>query len=82
MSNNQFEALIYRITGDVVSDKITVSTEVGTTYNFIESLPHQPITFDVAKNAKHISYQDAVAKVLIEKEKITEDEFNKVFKEN
>lgn len=63
MSNNQFEALIYRITGDVVSDKITVSTEVGTTYNFIESIPHLPITFDIAKNAKHISYQDAVAKV-------------------
>jgi len=63
MPNNQFEALIYRITGDVVSDKITVTTEIGTTYNFIESIPHLPITFDIAKNAKHISYQDAVAKV-------------------
>lgn len=63
MSDNHFETLVYRITGNVVSDDMTVRSEIGTTYNFVESMPHHPIQIEVAKNAKKISYQDAIVKI-------------------
>lgn len=63
MSDIKFETLIYRITGNVVSDDMTVRSEIGTTYNFVESMPHHPIEIEVAKNAKKISYQDAIVKI-------------------
>lgn len=63
MSKTSFEELVYRITGNIVSDDIKLNTEVGTTYNFLENLPHQPITFEFAKSAKKISYEEAIEKI-------------------
>lgn len=64
MTHTSFEELVYRITGNVVSDELSLNTEAGTTYNFWESMPHQPITFKVAKSAKKISYEDALNEIL------------------
>lgn len=63
MSAYSFEELIYLITGNIVSNEITLDSEFGTTYNFIESIPHQPIRIHVAKNANKISYAEAIQKV-------------------
>lgn len=64
MTHTSVEELIYRITGNIVSDDLSLDSEAGTTYNFWESVPHLPITFEVAKSAKKISFEEAINQIL------------------
>lgn len=61
---NSFEELVYRITGKVVDDSLEITTNVGTTYNFLESPIAHKTNFEVGKNAIKIAPYDAIVEIL------------------
>ena len=62
--NNSFAELVYRITGKVVDDSLEITTNEGTTYNFLERQAPYKLNLSVGKDAIKISPYNAVQEVL------------------
>lgn len=62
--NNSFAELVYRITGKVVDDSLEITTNEGTTYNFLERPAPHKLTISVGKDAIKVSPYNAVQEVL------------------
>lgn len=62
--NNSFAELVYRITGKVVDDSLEITTNEGTTYNFLERQAPYKLNLSVGKDALKISPYNAVQEVL------------------
>ena len=48
--NNSFAELVYRITGKVVDDSLEITTNEGTTYNFLERPAPYKLNLSVGKD--------------------------------
>lgn len=62
--NNSFAELVYRITGKVVDDSLEITTNEGTTYNFLERPAPYKLNLSVGKDALKVSPYNAVQEVL------------------
>lgn len=62
--NNSFAELVYRITGKVVDDSLEITTNEGTTYNFLERPAPYKLNLSVGKDAIKVSPYNAVQEVL------------------
>ena len=62
--NNSFAELVYRITGKVVDDSLEITTNEGTTYNFLERPTPYKLNLSVGKDALKVSPYNAVQEVL------------------
>lgn len=62
--NNSFAELVYRITGKVVDDGLEITTNEGTTYNFLERPAPYKLNLSVGKDAIKVSPYNAVQEVL------------------
>ena len=62
--NNSFAELVYRITGKVVDDSLEITTNEGTTYNFLERQAPYRLNISVGKDALKVSPYNAVQEVL------------------
>ena len=64
MTHTALEELVYRITGNAVSDELSLNTEAGTTKNSGGGMPHQQITSKVAKSARKLAMKMRLMKFL------------------
>lgn len=62
--NDSFAELVYRITGKVVDDSLEITTNEGTTYNFLERPAPYKVNISVGKDAIKVSPYNAVQEVL------------------
>lgn len=62
--NNSFAELVYRITGKVVDDSLEITTNEGTTYNFLERPAPYKVNISVGKDAIKVSPYNAVQEIL------------------
>lgn len=62
--NNSFAELVYRITGKVVDNSLEITTNEGTTYNFLERPAPYKLNISVGKDAIKVSPYNAVLEVL------------------
>lgn len=62
--NNSFAELVYRITGKAVDNSLEITTNAGTTYNFLEHPAPYKLNLSVGKDAVKVSPYDAVVEVL------------------
>lgn len=62
--NNSFAELVYRITGKVVDNSLEITTNEGTTYNFLERPAPYKLNIKVGKDAIKVSPYNAVIEVL------------------
>lgn len=62
--NNSFAELVYRITGKVVDSSLEITTNEGTTYNFLERPAPYKLNLSVGKDAIKVSPYNAVQEIL------------------
>lgn len=62
--NNSFAELVYRITGKVVDNSLEITTNEGTTYNFLERPVPYKVNISVGKDAIKVSPYNAITEVL------------------
>lgn len=62
--NNSFAELVYRITGKVVDNSLEITTNEGTTYNFLERPAPYKLNLSVGKDAIKVSPYNAVQEIL------------------
>lgn len=62
--NNSFAELVYRITGKVVDNSLEITTNEGTTYNFLERPAPYKVNISVGKDAIKVSPYNAVQEIL------------------